>query len=298
MRNLTMTPNFPWVGEVARDVYAQTTGRTVDGVIALDPYVISALLEYSGPIELTTYPQQLNVGNAAQFLLRDQYVLGAADNDQRIDALSEAAELTMSAVLGGSMPDPTTIAGDLAPLVAERRLMVWSADQAVEQLVEQIHLDGAIPDLDGREGWAVTFSNAGGSKIDSFLSPSTEYRSSVDPKTGRTSARLTVRLHNTAPASGLPRYVIGNDVGMPTGTSRLYVSAYSSLTLTTAEADGIPASVVPGVEAGWNVYSGFVDIPPGDVVELTFELEGEVAQPGEVVTWQQPLAFEVDPAGG
>jgi hypothetical protein len=254
LRNLTMTPNFPWVGEVARDVYAQTTGRTVDGVIAVDPYVISALLKYSGPIQLTTFPQQLDSGNAAQFLLRDQYVVGAGDNDQRVDGLAEAAELTMAAVLDGSMPDPTTIAGDLGPLAAERRLMVWSADPDVEELVEQIHLDGAMPHLDGREGWSVTFSNAGGSKIDSFLSPTIDYRSEIDPKTGHTTARLSVRLHNTAPASGLPRYVIGNDVGLPPGTSRLYVSAYSSLTLADATVDGAAVAPMPGVEVGWNVY--------------------------------------------
>jgi hypothetical protein len=203
----------------------------------------------------------------------------------------------MAAVLAGSLPDPTTIAGDLGPLVAERRLMVWSADPAIQQLIEQIHLDGAMPDPEGREGWSVTFSNTGGSKIDSFLSPSIDYRSTVDPTTGRTTARLTVRLHNDAPASGLPRYVIGNDVGLPPGTSRLYVSAYSSLALADASLDG--AAIVPdeGVEAGWNVYSESVDIPPGGVVELVFELRGVVARPGEVVTWRQPLAFDVGPPG-
>jgi hypothetical protein len=295
LRNLNMTPNFPWVGAIARDVYAETTGRTVDGVIAVDPYVIAALLEYSGPIQLTTFAQQLDAGNAAPFLLRDQYVLGAEDNEQRVDALAEAAEHTMSAVLGGSLPDPTTIAGDLAPLAEQRRLMLWSADPVVQQLIEQIDLDGAIPDLDGREGWSVTFSNAGGSKIDSFLVPTTSYSSSVDAATGRTAAELRVRLSNTAPANGLPRYVIGNDVGLPPGTSRLYVSAYSSLDLAEATVDGEPVTLERESEAGWNVYSQFVEIPPGGTVTLVFALDGVVAKPGEVVTWQQPLAFDVDP---
>ena len=42
-RNLAMTPNFPWVGEIAADLYAQTTGREVDGTIAMDPYVVAAV---------------------------------------------------------------------------------------------------------------------------------------------------------------------------------------------------------------------------------------------------------------
>ena len=53
-RNLAMTPDFPTVAEIAADLYAQTTGRQVDGVIAMDPFVVSALLRYTGPIDLPT----------------------------------------------------------------------------------------------------------------------------------------------------------------------------------------------------------------------------------------------------
>jgi hypothetical protein len=46
------------------------------------------------------------------------------------------------------------------------------------------------------------------------------------------------------------------------------------------------------------VYSEFVEIPPGSVVELVFELDGVVGSPDEVVTWRQPPAFEVSPTSG
>ena len=73
-RNLAMTPDFPTVGEIAADLYAQTTGREVDGVIAMDPYVVAALLRYTGPIHLPTLDRQLDADNAVPFLLLDQYV--------------------------------------------------------------------------------------------------------------------------------------------------------------------------------------------------------------------------------
>ena len=88
---------------------------------------------------------------------------------------------------------------------------------------------------------------------------------------------MHVELTNTAPAEGFPRYVIGNRVGLPDGTSRLYVSFYSPL-----GADGVTrrrradrASTV-GTGAGWNVYSGFVDIPPGGTVDVEVQLAGVV----------------------
>ena len=55
-RNLTMTPNFPFVGEVASELYAQITGTSVDGVIAIDPFVLQALLRYTDGIQLTSVP--------------------------------------------------------------------------------------------------------------------------------------------------------------------------------------------------------------------------------------------------
>ncbi|MET0909346.1 MAG: DUF4012 domain-containing protein, partial [Ilumatobacteraceae bacterium] len=64
-RNLTMTPNFPWVGEVATSLYAQTTGVTVDGVIAMDPFMIAALLGYTDGVQLDTMEQLLTADNAA-----------------------------------------------------------------------------------------------------------------------------------------------------------------------------------------------------------------------------------------
>ena len=48
-------------------------------------------------------------------------------------------------------------------------------------------------------------------------------------ETGPAGERLLVvdvTLTNDAPASGLPRYVIGNDQGLPDGTSRMLVTLY------------------------------------------------------------------------
>ena len=290
-RDLTMTADFPQVAEDARDAYALTTGRTVDSVIALDPRALAALIGYSGPIHLPAYDVGLDKWYAAQFLLRDQYV--GDFGEQGIDAIDEAIVRTLDSLLSGTLPDPTTFARDLGPLAAERRLLMWSADPDVQELLGRVGLEGSIPSLDGREGWAVTVSNEGGNKIDSFLSPALWYESSVDPANGRTSAVIRVELTNTAPASGLPPEVIGNNVGLPDGTSRLSVSAYSSLVLAAATVDGAPLGVESGTEAGWNVYSGLVDIPAGEVVTLEFQLDGVVARPGDVVSWQQPLAFDV-----
>ena len=109
--NLATTPHRRSVGSVAADLYAETTGRHVDGVIAMDPVVLGALLRYTGPIHPTTLDQQVDKSNAV---------------------------LTMDAPLAGELPEPITLAGDLAPLASERRLLVWSADASEQALVERV----------------------------------------------------------------------------------------------------------------------------------------------------------------
>jgi len=294
LRNLTMTPNFPWVGEVAADVYGQVTGQIVDGVIALDPFVIAKMLDYSGPIQLTEVPFALNADNAAEFLLRGQYA-AAQDNAERIDALDEAGRLMFQSLLSGALPDPTQLARDLGSLAGERRLLVWTRYGAEQDLLRRVGLLGELPPNGGADGWAFTVNNAGGNKIDSYLEPRATYASRYDPATGETTSTLTVQLTNTAPAEGLPPYVIGNAVGLPPGTNRSLVTFYSSLPLYNSNRDGRQTELSAGRELDWNVYSQYVDIPSGGTVTYELSFAGYLDNPGELVTFTQPLALPLEP---
>lgn len=291
-RNLTISPNFPDVAEVAAELYPQSGGQPIDGVIAMDPFVIQALLAYTGPIELTTVDKTLNTNNAADYLLTGQYL--EPDRDDRVDALEEAAELTVDALLTGSLPDPTELARDLGPLAAERRLLVWTDDAAEQDLLDRVGLLGDIPAHDGADGYSVAVTNAGGSKIDTFLERAITYDSTTDPETGETTAVLRVELTNTAPSTGLPDYVIGNALGLPSGTSRLFVEFYSPLALEEVTLNGELNALEPGEIMGWNTYSTFVNIAPGATVTYELQLQGRLDRPDELVTWEQPLVIPVE----
>ena len=79
-----------------------------------------------------------------------------------------------------------------------------------------------------------------------------------------------------APAEGWPHYVLGNSVGLPPGTNRSYVSIYSPFALDEARLGGQPVSIQSELELGHNVYSLFVDIPPGGSVDIELDLTGSV----------------------
>ena len=290
--NITMPRHFPFVAEVASIVYPQSGGAAIDGVIAMDPYVIQALMAYTGPVTVPELGVTVGPEDAAQFILEDQYVLAGDDgNADRIDALDTIGREVIVELLTGALPVPSELARNLGPLVTEQRLLAWTADPDEQELFDRIGLLGALPALGDDGGFGFTVVNGGNSKIDVFLARQTDVRI----ETGADGQRLLVadvKLTNGAPAAGLPTYVISNSWGLPKGTSRMLVTLYGPSTLRSLLVDGETVEYDTNLEAGWTAYSRTVDVGPGGSV--TFRLEFELGAPSDgvdaPVLWQQPLA--------
>ena len=294
--NLTMPAHFPFVAEAATVLYPQSGGSPIDGVISLDPYVIAALMAYTGPIEVPELGVTVSTETAAQFILEDQYILAGNDaNADRIDALQTLGEGVIDRLLTGSLPEPSTLARDLGPLAAEHRLMVWTGDPEEQGLLDRTGMLGAMPELGDDGGFAVFAANTGESKIDVFLEREVDVRIEIDDA-GNQTLIADVTLTNNAPPSGLPRYVIGNGFGLPEGTSRLWLSFYGPPGLETVTRNGEEVAVSPNPEAGWLAYSVNDVIGPGGSVDYHLEfalqpaLEPADEPSGEPTEWWQPLA--------
>ena len=228
---VTMPPHFPSTAEAIAQLYPQSGGREIDGVLALDPKVVAALLEFTGPIttadvdpgdeefDTTGLPDVLDADNAEEFLLFDQYLRFEDDNPDRIDALEVISLETVDRLLAGALPGPTELGRVMAPLAGDRHLAAWMVDTDAQTLVETMGLAHALPEP-ATGGIAVAFNNGSGNKIETFLDANITYRRQLDPDTGFLAGELIVELINGAPASGLARYVIGNSVGLPAGTNR------------------------------------------------------------------------------
>lgn len=283
-RNITMSPDFPSVGRVMSELYPQVGGRPVDGVIAVDPVALAALLELTGPVAVPGVSEPLAADNAARFLLIEQYVR-FTDKGQRVDMLEDLAEIVFDRLTGGDLPGPRVLADVLAPMVRDGHVQLYGRDPRQQRLFAAIGADGALPPVRG-DFLSVVHSNATGNKVDLFLSRDIDYRASWDPETGAVTATVEVTLVNESPGAGLPRYVIGNSLGaegvdLPAGTNRTHLSVYSPLALEAAALDGDEIGMTPEVERGRYAYSLFVDVPPeGGTRRVTLELRGRLALDG------------------
>jgi hypothetical protein len=168
--DLTYSPDFPTVEQVIAALYPQVGGDHVDGVLALDPNALAALLEFTGPVQVAGLDTQLTPTNAAQVLLRQQYTTAqtnALSTVARHDYLQSALAAAFGQLAAGSLPSPETLSATLAPLVRQGRLLFWSSHAADQLLLSRLGLEGAFPQPGaGRDVLAVTLANAANNKID------------------------------------------------------------------------------------------------------------------------------------
>ncbi|MDD9370317.1 MAG: DUF4012 domain-containing protein, partial [Acidimicrobiales bacterium] len=276
-RNLTMSPDFVSLAVAAAELYPQSGGQAIDGVIGVDPAGLAALMRYTNPIAVEGRAEPLTSENVEEFLLLEQYVDFEDDNDERVDMLDTVADQTFRDLTTADLPGPRAVSEHLDRAVDGGHLQFVTFDEGTFYPLLTLGVTGVLEPVDeGTDSFLLTTANAGGNKIDLFLRRREQYDVRWDPSTGEVTSTLRVTLENTAPAEGWPHYVIGNSVGLPPGTNRSYVSIYSPFALDEARLGGQPVAIQSELELGRNVYSLFVDIPPGGSVDVELDLTGSV----------------------
>lgn len=208
-KNVTSDPDFPVVAELVRQLYPQSGGTAIDGVMSVDPTGLAALLAVTGPVELED-GRTLTRENVEQLLYFEQYlsVGDRTSNQSRIEFLGDATELIWRRLTSGDLPDPRALSDALGPAADAGHLQFAAFDPEVMAFLERIGTTGAIPQPAG-DGVGVVLQNLGENKIDWFVDRTSAYDVSWDPESGAVAGTYRVTVENRAPASGLPDYVIG-----------------------------------------------------------------------------------------
>ncbi len=142
----------------------------------------------------------------------------------------------------------------------------------------------------------MTTQNAGANKIDAYVHEALDDQIAYNSGTGVTDERVTLTLHNDAPASGLPPIVIDNSArNVPVGAAYTWVSIYSRLHVTGASVDGRTLTLARGRELGLNVYSNWVTVPSKGTIQVVVTLAGTLSpgRPYQLELRLQPMANAV-----
>ncbi len=198
-QDATLSPDFPSVAQVMAELYPQSGGQPVDGVIGLDPTGLATLLEFTGPVVVEGLPQPLTAENAVEVLTKSQYI-DVPDDAERGEILTEAVRVTFDKLTSATLPTPRKLSETLSPAARAGHLRVWSPDDRVQETFERLGTDGTLGLPTGADGFSLIQQNVGNNKLDAYLERTMDYRATVDAETGELTGTLRVELTNAVPA--------------------------------------------------------------------------------------------------
>lgn len=284
-QNLTQVPDFTFDGPLARDMYRQLTGNEVDGVIAIDPVVLSYLLKATGPVALPD-GSTINADNAVSLFLSEVYKRYPDPTTQ--DAFFAASSASIFTAFVEGRGSSTGLLTALARGADERRVLLWSAHEDEQSLLDGSSMAGKLPVTDDDTArFGVYFSDAAGSKMSYYLKPDVSLGWSECGTPGQAATRqltLTVNLTSSAPAdaaTSLPLYVTANGLfgiapGIVAVTGNVYLP--QGYTLVSAQASSGASFTSAGLQ-GREVLSYGVNLQPGQTDSISVVVETTSAAP-------------------
>ena len=275
-QNITMFPDFPTSGALAKSYWERYIGDRVDGVMSFDPIALSYLLEATGPITLAT-GDVLDAQNAVPVLLGAVY-------SQYPDYLAQdryfaSAAGTIFAKLVTDTPPVVPLVTALDRAIDERRLLMWSTVPEEQSLIEGGPLSGALPDDNAEQTSIGLFFNdiGSGSKMSYYLRSASRIQAETCADT--TTYTVDVDMTSIAPldaATSLPRYVTGLD-GVAKGRQfddlLVYGPVGSTVTGWSTESD-LTTEEARGTDMGRGMIRIRTELAPQDTktVRVTFTM--------------------------
>ena len=280
---VNLSPDFPTVGAVIADLYPQSGGTPVDGVLALDPEGLAAMMQLTGPITVPGWLVPIDDANVSAITQNQSYVAYAGADVARQAFLERLIRAVFDRLSNLNLHDPVVLVNDLAPAVRGGHLLAYSTRPSGQAYLASVGMAGAVPPV-ASDTLELTTQNASANKIDYYLQRTVDDQvhlapqpSSGAPVTARVTARVSVALDNTAPASGLPPIVIGpGSPGLVAGESRTFVTLYTPLRFSAAALGNLPTGLATLPELGRQADSTFVSVGAGQTATLSATLSGTV----------------------
>ena len=300
IQSVNLTPQFPISAPLAAEMWRQQFGVEADGVMSVDPVVLSYLLRATGPITLPT-GDVLTSDNAVKLLLTDVY---ARYPDPRAQDLffATAAAAVFDAVASGSM-QPAPLLDALTQAGNEHRLLIWSAHEEEQAVLAETTIAGGLPVSDAKtDRLGVYLNDATGSKMGTYLQTQVDTGSAVCRSDGLPQVDVTVTLTNTAPAdaaTSLPEYVTGGGAyGVTPGNIKVVAIVYGmpgSANLGVTR-DGAELAHHPTTDSGYPVSSVSIELAPGESMSFTSSFLAETNERKTIVIQKTP-EINISPVG-
>lgn len=283
--DVNLTPDFPTAASTAMRMWQTRHGTEVDGVVAIDPVVLSHVLAVTGPLplrvdefprQLQNLPTTLTAQNVVKTLLSDVYA--ELDNDEQDEVYAAAAKQVFESLTAGNVSS-LGLSQALSNSAYENRLHIWSRHEHEQRVILSTHLGGSISSGPNAQAgsYGAFFNDGTGAKMDYYVQRTVQLRYLCQGD-GEAVARLRLEISNNAPvnaATVLSEYVTGGGKhGVPAGSVQSNFVAYgpAEAKVVSAEIDGERTNFGSYVHKGRAVGAVTTRLAPGErrSVEFTF----------------------------
>jgi hypothetical protein len=209
-RYLMMSPDFPASAELASRMWTARTGQTVDGVIAVDPIALRALVAASGPVEVDG--TRIDRDNVVNELLLQQYLdFHGEEGPQDQEPGNTVARREFSSAVARAIIDKLDVTGwnvpelvaDLSHAAEGRHVLAWSSEPTQQRAWRAIGVSGRL----APSSVMVSLSNRSGNKLDPFIKLDADLSHRAVDDGVEVTIRVTAT--NRTPADGLNAFVAG-----------------------------------------------------------------------------------------
>ncbi|MGO4234682.1 DUF4012 domain-containing protein [Pseudarthrobacter sp. YAF2] len=300
MQDVNLTPDFPTAASTAQAMWERKTGRRVDGVVSIDPVVLSYVLQTTGPVTINGpelaavkaagLPTELTGGNVVPTLLSDVYAKIRQPKLQ--DAYFAGVAKEVFAALSSGKGEAKGLIAGITRGTEEGRVLVWSADASEQSVITKYALSGSIsgPSVSPAQ-FGVYFNDGTGAKMDYYIKRTVQLVKEC-PADGYEQTTVRVTSTNTAPAdaaTSLPAYVTGAGIfGVAAGTVQTNIVVYgpAQANVESATIDGQKTPFAPYIHANRPVGVVAQQLAPGEskTVDFTFGKIVQHTEPNLVVT--------------
>ncbi|MFA6391926.1 MAG: DUF4012 domain-containing protein [Patescibacteria group bacterium] len=187
-------PDFPTSAEKLMWFFTESGGPSTDGVIAMTPDVIEALLSLSGPIDLTAdYGVTVDAENFRTVV--KQIELEDSDTNKPKQIISDLTPLVFNKILELERIDQLQILGVLNTLLKEKHMMLYFNDDELQQSIIERGWAGEIIDSP-KDYLSVINTNIAGGKTDLEIEELIDYNVTIQ-ENGEVQAKVTVNRTHT-----------------------------------------------------------------------------------------------------
>jgi hypothetical protein len=292
-QNVTMTPDFPRAAELARAMWRERTGVTVDGVLSMDPVALADIMAVDGPLAMPD-GRELEGEDLVRYLLHGVY-LDHADPDVQDAVFTDVARTAFERVMRGS-GDTAALLDAVAQSTREGRVMLWSADTDEQAVLAGTVLDGALRGATGDDAPVVGVYTqmTRAAKMGWYLDSDVAVEVVAERPDGSRELEVTVSYTNGVPRDeipGLPRYITGMDEDRP-GSIRANVLVYAPAggRLVSARDEEGNVGLFPQVHHRLIVGARTLDLAPGETNVVTYVMITGKNQSGDVAVRSTPGA--------